>query len=214
MERPAGSMWKNVLASKYGGVGHANLSVGRGNKFSLGVRSGGRLDSTKKFQETQVWWFDVLLARPLGWLAPLCDTFPRLYQMSLQSAMIIKDMGEWVNESWCWKFAWRRNFFSWEENLFAELSELIASISITKAVDSWSFELGGQFSVSAMYMFLYGKFLPPSFLGLIPAGVNAKVWDSWAPTKVVIFSWQALLGRLPTKENLMRRGFAFERLNV
>jgi hypothetical protein len=31
-------------------------------------------------------------------------------------------------------------------------------------------------------------------------------WKSLAPLKVIIFSWQLLLGRLPTKENLAKRG--------
>jgi hypothetical protein len=51
-----GGLWKNVLVAKYGDVGRVNLSIGRGNKFSLwwkdlvglGVRSGGAADSTQK----------------------------------------------------------------------------------------------------------------------------------------------------------------------
>ncbi|GAU48796.1 hypothetical protein TSUD_141140 [Trifolium subterraneum] len=36
--------------------------------------------------------------------------------------------------------------------------------------------------------------------------VVAQVWESWASSKVIIFSWQALLGRLATRDNLARRG--------
>jgi hypothetical protein len=66
------------------------------------------------------------------------------------------------------------------------------------------------FSVSALYMYLYNKFFPPSRVGLNSVNTIAKVWDSWAPNKVVVFSWQALLGRLPTKENLVKRGISLE----
>ncbi|GAU47706.1 hypothetical protein TSUD_177110 [Trifolium subterraneum] len=229
-----GPLWRNVLDAKYGGVGRANLSIGRGNHFSLwwkdlvglGTRSGGVVDWTQDIFSKKLgcggstsFWLD----RWVG-IVPLCVSFPRLYNLSLQPALKIKDMGEWVNEIWCWKLKWRRSFFVWEESLYAELlaiiccAELIAIIaimrnyllSITKEVDSWSFMLGDLFSVSAFYMYLYNKFLPPSRVGLNSVNTIAKVWDSWAPNKVVVFSWQALLGRLPTKENLVKRGISLE----
>jgi hypothetical protein len=34
----------------------------------------------------------------------------------------------------------------------------------------------------------------------------AQVWSSWAPSKVIVFSWQELLSRLPTRANLVCRG--------
>jgi hypothetical protein len=63
-------------------------------------------------------------------------------------------------------------------------------------------------------MYLYKKFLPPSHAGLNSMRTIAKVWGSCAPTKVMIFSWQAHLGRLPTRENLVRRGIVLEGPNV
>ncbi|GAU37692.1 hypothetical protein TSUD_164950 [Trifolium subterraneum] len=33
-----------------------------------------------------------------------------------------------------------------------------------------------------------------------------KVWKTWAPSKVTIFSWQLLQDRLPTRKNLWQRG--------
>jgi hypothetical protein len=112
----------------------------------------------------------------------------------------------WGNDRWCWKLQWRRQFFLWEEELFKELLDLIALVPITKETDSWSFQLEEQFSVSSLYLYLYNRFIPPSNSGLNSLGMIAKVWGSWAPTKVIVFSWQALLGRLPTRENLARRG--------
>lgn len=35
--------------------------------------------------------------------------------------------------------------------------------------------------------------------------VFESVWKSPAPSKVVVFSWQLLLNRIPTKDNLLRR---------
>jgi hypothetical protein len=70
----------------------------------------------------------------------------------------------------------KRFFFLWEEELHRELLDLIALVTITKAMDSWSFELGDQFSVFALYLFLYNKFIPLSNSGLNSMGTIAKVW--------------------------------------
>jgi hypothetical protein len=49
------------------------------------------------------------------------------------------------------------------------------------------------------------KILPSSTLGIESIAVVAQVWGSWAPSKVIVFSWQALLGRLPIRDNLACR---------
>jgi hypothetical protein len=74
--------------------------------------------------------------------------------------------------------------------------------------------LGEQFSVAAVYRYLYQKLLPSSLVAFNSMGSVAKVWGSWASTKVIVFSWQAVLGRLPTRENLMRRGVVLVEPNV
>jgi hypothetical protein len=45
-----------------------------------------------------------------------------------------------------------------------------------------------------------------SSFGVNSIGIVAKVWGSWAPSKVIVFSWQALHARLPTRLNLSWRG--------
>jgi hypothetical protein len=86
-----------------------------------------------------------------------------------------------------------------------KLLEKIELATIAHKEDSWYFLLGGPFTVSLMYQFLYKRFSPSSPPVLASAGSLAKVWRSWAPSKVIVFSWQALLGRLPTRSNLVRR---------
>jgi hypothetical protein len=41
-----------------------------------------------------------------------------------------------------------------------------------------------------------------------------KVWKSLAPSKVVVFSWQTLLSRIPTRANLATRGVVLEDAHV
>jgi hypothetical protein len=40
------------------------------------------------------------------------------------------------------------------------------------------------------------------------------VWDSCAPSKVVVFSWQTLLARIPTRANLANRGMVLEDVHL
>jgi hypothetical protein len=125
-----GTLWKNVLEAKYGDVGRASLSIGRGNKFSLWWKD---LVGLGKTSGEVGDWSQELFIKKMGcggstsfwkdhWVgnSPLCDAFPRLFNISLQSDLVVKDMGEWVNERWIWKLKWRRNFFIWEEALCLE----------------------------------------------------------------------------------------------
>jgi hypothetical protein len=97
-------------------------------------------------------------------------------------------------------------FLVWEEELFSKLLEKIALVPITSKEDAWSVLGDGDCTVKLMYNHLYNRFCPTSSLDLASAGSLAKVWRSWAPSKVIVFSWQALLGRLRTRVNLARRG--------
>jgi hypothetical protein len=37
-----------------------------------------------------------------------------------------------------------------------------------------------------------------------------NIWKSVAPSKVIAFTWQLLLDRIPTKNNLILRGIAYD----
>ncbi|MCI16332.1 F-box family protein [Trifolium medium] len=63
----------------------------------------------------------------------------------------------------------------------------------------------GIYTVKASYNFLATNFLPPLGLNAEECSSLYKVWDSYAPLKVIIFNWQLLRHRLPTRSNLMRR---------
>jgi hypothetical protein len=65
----------------------------------------------------------------------------------------------------------------------------------------------GLYSVKANYDFLWAH---PTSLSPILCGAIHKLWESWAPSKVVVFSWQTLLLRIPTRTNLATRGVVFE----
>ena len=71
---------------------------------------------------------------------------------------------------------------------------------------SWSHSPDGRYSVKSAYSLLING-LPASGA---PQGDTlravARVWKSWAPSKVMVFSWQLLLDKSPTRFNLVRCG--------
>jgi hypothetical protein len=85
--------------------------------------------------------------------------------------------------------------------------DVLVSISLSHEDDAWRFhpDQGGMYSVKENSLYLCHCFVPSiSSLGLVTSRVVEGVWASWAPSKVVMFSWQLLLGRLPTRVNLAK----------
>jgi hypothetical protein len=82
----------------------------------------------------------------------------------------------------------------------------IEGVTLNGGDDTWRYrhESGGLYTVSANYSPIE-KILPLSPTNAARMGVVSKVWGSWAPSKVLVFSQQALLGRLPTRFNLPSR---------
>jgi hypothetical protein len=98
-----GALWKKVLEAKYGGVGRHSLSLNGRYKFSswwrdlvdLGACPGGTGDWTQEVFTRKVGnggytriWLDVWVGSE-----PLCVTFSRLFKVSLQPNLCVKDVG-------------------------------------------------------------------------------------------------------------------------
>ncbi|GAU10299.1 hypothetical protein TSUD_422630, partial [Trifolium subterraneum] len=136
--------------------------------------------------------------------------YPRLFAISSHPHATINELGVWVNGVWRWHLEWRRSFFVWEEELYGQFMRVVESIILSHEEDVWefAFDRGGGYTVKVSYLSLCDKLSPPSISSLraVTCRVVDCVWDSWAPSKVLVFSWQVLLGRLPTRVNLGRRG--------
>jgi hypothetical protein len=91
------------------------------------------------------------------------------------------------------------------------LSDLLAvairgAMVVSEDVWSWTLSRDGRYSVKSAYSSLLKGL---QVLG-IPQGevlqAVSRVWKSWAPSKVIVFPWQFLLDRIPSRSNLLRRG--------
>jgi hypothetical protein len=96
----------------------------------------------------------------------------------------------------------------WEEVLRDDLLELLASINMSLEDDIWVYKRGleGVFSVKSTHVFLDNLLNMQEPLPYLLTFALKFIWKSGVPSKVSAFSWQLLLDRVPTRDNLRRRG--------
>jgi hypothetical protein len=91
------------------------------------------------------------------------------------------------------------------------LSDLLAVATRRARVvteDVWYCTLSpdGRYSVKSMYAsLLKGLTVMGTPQGEVLQAVS-RVWKSWVPSKVIVFSWKLLLDRIPSRSNLLMRG--------
>jgi len=66
----------------------------------------------------------------------------------------------------------------------------------------WTSDEGGSFSVKSSYRVLEGIAVLEDVLSALEERVFGDMLKSPAPSKVIAFSWMALLDRIPTRSNL------------
>lgn len=93
-----------------------------------------------------------------------------------------------------------------ESELLYDLLIVVTRLSSVLREDVWSLTNSpdGRYSVKSSYSTLI-KGLPAmgALEGEILQAVS-RVWKSWAQSKVIVFSRQLLLDRIPTRSNLLR----------
>ncbi|GKC67027.1 RNA-directed DNA polymerase, eukaryota [Tanacetum coccineum] len=87
-----------------------------------------------------------------------------------------------------------------ESHQWSELNSLLGSFIFSPSSDRWSCDLNGEgmFRVKDIRSVLDDLFLPSSN--------EATRWVKYVPIKVNVFAWRARLDRLPTRDNLAKRG--------
>jgi hypothetical protein len=90
---------------------------------------------------------------------------------------------------------------------FREFLEIIAPFMPSEQNDRWSWlnddVLG--FTTNSAYLLLVTEYIPPVLWDPAMLLAFKYMWKCEAPSKVCAFSWQLLLDRIQTKDNLLRR---------
>jgi hypothetical protein len=216
--QPEEEFWKSIVSAKYGNgvVGVCNL----GEEQLPRSASSWWYNICKLDNNTR--WFELGVVKVLGngsstsfwndiWVGDqnLASMFPRLFAISNQQHLNLSDMGGLEVDGWRWRLLWRRPFFIWEEAMYMQLVETIRGFQPVDRVDSWRWIHDPQsgFTAKSAYHSLVSVHRQQSDLNQLQRYVFNNIWISGAPSKVSAFSWQLLLNRIPTLDNLLLRGF-------
>jgi len=115
----------------------------------------------------------------------------------------VDEVGEWDDLVRRWSLTWRRSIFEWESLLESELVNHISRVSFRKDEEdtqTWKSDEYGCFSVKSAY-----ELLAKSDVGL-QKEVFSILWKVKTSSNELLATWRALLGRLPIREGLNRRG--------
>ncbi|GKV36996.1 hypothetical protein SLEP1_g45072 [Rubroshorea leprosula] len=183
-------LWKKVIAEKYGRVREPSFNWLREN-MNFGSS----------------WWRDLSRLNDIdkekkGWLVDGLEL--KLGEgVDIRKDYKISQMGGWHNDIWKWSLQWRRSLFSWEEHQELELKEINEKTIARGRPDQriWIHSKDGSYTTKSAYQILAVEHRN-SQQGL----ALQKVWNPLIPSKISAFSWQLLQGKIPTKDNLMKRG--------
>lgn len=130
----------------------------------------------------------------------LCNTFPTLFALeSSPDCLLFQQLPGASEGSLVWN--WRRS-----PRLVREFQDIINIESellgcrVSSRRDRWSWNLKGSgcFSVKSLRRLLDSN--------LLCQQGRSTPWNKYVPSKVNILRWKAVKGRLPTSENLNKRG--------
>ena len=115
----------------------------------------------------------------------------------------MEEVGAWVDSIWNWRFSWRRARFEWEIMLETELATHISRVRLSREqedIQVWGFDDSGLFSVKFTYECIAKPNRSPQ------KDVFKNLWKIKTFPNVLTTTWRVLLGRIPTRECLSRRG--------
>ncbi|GLT78296.1 hypothetical protein SLA2020_498360 [Shorea laevis] len=112
-------------------------------------------------------------------------------------------MGGWRDEEWIWKWCWRGELLGREYAFWQDLNELLQGSKLVQGKqDSWRWghDPKGTYSTKSAYIILNGNNTEPT------SKQFNMLWNKNVPLKVSAFVWKALQNRIPTGDNLLKRG--------
>jgi hypothetical protein len=138
----------------------------------------------------------------------LATRFPRLFSVSEQQQWKISQMGRIVVTGWRWDLVWRREFFAWEVPMYQQLCDLIDGFQPVPQNDIWRWKADPEVGLTAKSAYQSLLLLQRQGEGMTQLQKYSldTIWKSAAPSKVIAFTWQLMLDRILTKDNLILRG--------
>ncbi|KAK2413278.1 hypothetical protein QL285_036006 [Trifolium repens] len=209
-------VWKDIVVARYG-----NDVMGKRNLGEIDVtRTGSMWWRDLCLVDKDSDWFSNVIGKKVGngnmtsfwneiWIGEqrFRQRFPRLFGISMQRDDMIGNMGQRINGVWHWELQWRRRLFVWEEDQHRELLDIIAPFMPSDHDDRWLWLGDGiqGFTVNSTYLLLVAKFIPSVAVDPVMEFVFKYLWKCGVSSKICAFSWQLLLDRIPTKDNLVKR---------
>jgi hypothetical protein len=213
------AVWKEVIKGKYGVNAVGKVDLGEDCKpwySSLWWK-----DICTIGTNLEINWFSRNVVKIVGngectsfwrdvWAGgiSLKDRFPRLYLISEQKESTVSEVLHQSSAGLRWGFTWRRRFFVWEERLMEELIAMIDHFVPLAVPDRWGWRPGEDavFTVKSTYTLIADLSNFDVLKAQWHAGIFKAIWKTPTPSKVCGFVWQLMHDRIPTRNNLAKRG--------
>ena len=134
---------------------------------------------------------------------PLKEVFPRLFRLSSQQDEIIANMGWFEGNLWRWTLAWKQEPTAEEQ---VQILHLQTMLQQHPPVQNGNDQLLWCGKPSFCTRSMVTEAVRISLSNVAVDNLVSTVWKNIAPPKVEFMVWLALLGKLNTKELLMRKG--------
>ncbi|GKU90755.1 hypothetical protein SLEP1_g4707 [Rubroshorea leprosula] len=212
------SLWKRVVREKYyGGRREVDITTIECLKVSKIwrdiIRIGGRSLKLRNILAVGFKW-EVGEGNRVGfwsdkWIGvkSLRDLFPRLFALSVKKDGKVMEMGCWVEGRWWWRMEWRRGTIGREKDEEVRLEKMLEGVKLKEGagdVWKWIHATDGKYGVNIAYDFL------ATSEGVLENQMCKLIWCRLVPSKVAFFGWRLCLDRLPTKDNLQKRGIVLQ----
>ncbi|KAK3204429.1 hypothetical protein Dsin_018475 [Dipteronia sinensis] len=129
---------------------------------------------------------------PCGFDLPLKVLCPRIFAIASNKSGRVVDYGRWQDSVWKWEVQLRRPLFGWEQDqwkVFLSILECFRICHTNPDVLAWSYCLDGKFSVSSLRRCLEDA-------NSEPCHDHSFIWKGLCPSKVEMFIWQLIKGRV------------------
>ena len=184
--RASSAWWRSICRLREG------VGEGRANWFDSNTR---RVVGNGR---RTLFWHDIWVGD-----VPLKLKFPHIFDLSVHKECSVEKMRRLLGAVGGGERVWRRRLLAWEEESVRECSMLLLNVVLQDTIEDtwrWCLDPIHGYSVSGVYRFL------TTSGDLAGRSQVIDVWHKSIPSKVSVFVWRLLRNRLPTKDNLVRRG--------